>query len=201
MDVCCSSRAHGVCTLYLRAQRVSNRHALAVCRALCAEGQSCGTTRMADRCISCRRPPLTGGKGTLSLPFQIACFACLLPRSRFALTRSWFGTLCFRMPGPLCLHPLRACSASSNRHALAACAVLCTRCQTCAATRMPGRCLSCRRPPLTGGAGTYFYFFPDANTGQWSVAVLGIGFACVGASIQGTGQGRAEQGRQNTSCA
>ena len=36
-----------------------------------------------------------------------------------------------------------------------------------------------------------FYFFPDANTGQWSIALDG-GFACVGASVQGTGQGSAE---------
>ena len=38
---------------------------------------------------------------------------------------------------------------------------------------------------------------PDANTSQWSVAVLDIGFACVSASVQGTGQGGAEQGQQN----
>ena len=48
--------------------------------------------------------------------------------------------------------------------------------------------------------GRVFYFFLDANTGRWSIA-LDRGFACGSASVQGTGQGSAEQGQQNTSCA
>ena len=126
--------------------------------------------------------------GPLSLRFLFACFACVLPSPQFRPARTGFGMLCFRVPGAVDVsRSAQAPGFPGSVHVLV---------QT--------RCIGCiRRTPGLPAAPTYqrpphahiIIFFPDANTSQWSIAVLDIGFACVSASVQGTGCGTAEQYR------
>ena len=120
--------------------------------------------------------------GPVSLRFVSACFACVLPSSQFGPARAWFTTLCFRVPGAVDV------------------------CRSGQAPSFPGADTMhwvCQANACTAGSShiaaaptfTYNYFFSNANTSQWSVAVLDIGFACVSASVLGTGCDRAEHYR------
>ena len=135
-----------------------------------------------------------------------AHFTCMYPAfvhsvSGLTGTRLCFRMLCFRM---LCFSGGLApwtCAAAA-RHPVTRIPYRYRR----TALGASGECLHilhCRQVPHAH----IIIFFPDANTSQWSVAVLDIGFASVSVSVQGTGSGllalqsSTEQGQQNTSCA
>ena len=99
--------------------------------------QTCDETRMSDGCISCPRAPLTGGKSTRSVPFQIEWFTCPLPFSRLYWHDPGSARYAFGCPAPW------TCAAAAGPTVLApsACVLsrMCAGCQAGSAAIISGR--------------------------------------------------------------